>query len=68
MEWLPVLEVRLKSDLIDFFFGLTEYYCSAVSSSVHVYKISDDRISMIIGTIQGQMLHGLGGTYLRVLD
>lgn len=68
MERLPILEVGLKPDFIDLLFGLTKYNCSAVSPSVHVYKIRDDSIPMIIWTVQGQMLHGLGGTYLRILD
>ncbi len=68
MKWLPILEIRFESNFVNFFLGLTEYDSSPMSATIQVYKISDNRIPMIIRTIQGQMLHGLGGTYLRILD
>lgn len=68
MKWLPILEIRFESNFVNFFLGLTEYDSSPMSATIQVYKISDNRIPMIIRTVQGQMLHGLGGTYLRILD
>lgn len=39
-----------------------------MSSSVEVDYISDNRVSMVVGTVQGQMLHGFRSAYFWIFD
>lgn len=69
MEDLSFLfEISLKHDLIGFFLGLTEDDGPAVPATVKVDNISNNCISVMVGTVQAQMLHSLGSPDLRVLD
>lgn len=68
MQWLPVLEIGLQSYLIDLFFGFAKDDGPAMATAVHVDEVCDDGVAMIVGAVEGQMLHRLGRLDLRILD
>ena len=59
MERLPVLEISFQSNLINLFLGFTENNGTSMSSTIHVYEVSYNGVSMVVRAIQGQMLNGL---------
>lgn len=53
MQWLPVLEIGLQSDLVDLFFSFAEYDGSAMPTAVHVNEVCDDGVAMVVGAVEG---------------
>jgi len=69
MQNLSLLfEICLEKNLISFFLCFAENNSTAMSTSVEIDNISNNSISMIVRTIEGQMLDGLGCPNLLVLD
>lgn len=63
-----LFEVGFEKDFVGFLFGLAEDNSSAVSSSVEVDDVSNDRVSVVVGAVKGKMLDSFGGSYTRILN
>ena len=63
-----LLKVCFQQNFIGFLFGLTEDDGSSVSASVQVDDISNDGISMVVGTIEGHMFNGFGSSHAIILN
>jgi hypothetical protein len=63
-----LLEVGLQEDLVGLFLGLAEDDGAAVPTAIQVDDICDDRVTVVVGAVEGEVLDGLGGTDFGVLD
>lgn len=63
-----LLDVGLQHDLVDFPLGLAEDDGAAVATSVKVDEVGDDCVAVVVGAVEGEVLDGLGGADIRVLD
>lgn len=69
MEDLGFLfQVSLQEDLVGFLFGLAENDGSAMSSSIKVDNVGDDGVSVVVRTVEGQVLYGFGSPNVRILN
>ena len=69
MEHLGLaLEIGLEKDLVGFFFSLCKNNSSAMTSTIEVDYVGNNCVSVIVRTVEGEMLDGLGGPDFGVFD
>ena len=57
-----LFEVSLEEDLIGLFFCLAKDNGTSMSASVEVDNVCDHRVSVVEGTVEGQVFDGLRGS------
>jgi hypothetical protein len=68
VQGLPIFEVGLEADFVDFLFGFAEDDGTSVASSVEVDEIRDDGVAVVVGTVECEVFYSFGGADFRVLD
>ena len=63
-----LLEVGLQEDLIGLLLGFGEDDRPAVSSSIEVDNVGNDGVAVVVGTVESEVLDGLGGPDFGILD
>ncbi len=63
-----LFEIGLEENLIGFFLSFAEDDGASVPAAVEIDDIGDDGITVVVGAVEGEVLDGLGGTDVGILD